>query len=83
VKVKATLVRSIRRAQKYDLIAKNVAELVDLPEGQPGHPSRAMTEEQATEVLKAASGQPANYIKVGRSAKASTPPPTRPPIPAS
>jgi hypothetical protein len=43
VKIKSTLVRSIRRAQKYDLIARNVAELVDLPKGQPGHPSRAMT----------------------------------------
>jgi hypothetical protein len=57
VKIKSILVRSIRRAQKYDLIARNVAELVDLPQGQPGHPSRAMTEEQATKVLRAASGQ--------------------------
>jgi hypothetical protein len=31
VKIKSTLVRSIHRAQKYDLIGKNVAELVDLP----------------------------------------------------
>ena len=58
MKIKSTLVRSIRRAQKYDLIGKNVAELVDLPQGQPGHPSRAMTEEQASKVLKAAGGQP-------------------------
>ena len=58
VKIKSTLVRSIRRAQKYDLIGRNVAELVDLPQGQPGHPSRAMTEEQASKVLKAAGGQP-------------------------
>jgi hypothetical protein len=64
VKIKSTLVRSIRRAQKYDLIGKNVAELVDLPEGQPGHPSRAMTEEQASKVLRAASGQPTGYVKV-------------------
>ena len=49
--VKSTLRRSIRRAQKHDLIGKNVAELVDLPEGQPGRPSRAMTEEQAGKVL--------------------------------
>lgn len=33
------------------LIGRNVAELVDLPKGQPGHPSRAMTEEQASKVL--------------------------------
>jgi integrase len=64
VKIKSILVRSIRRAQKYDLIARNVAELVDLPQGQPGHPSRAMTEEQATRVLNAASGQATGFVKV-------------------
>jgi len=64
VKIKSTLVRSIRRAQKYDLIGRNVAALVDLPQGRPGHPSRAMTEEQASKVLKAASGQPAGFVKV-------------------
>ena len=64
VKIKSTLVRSIRRAQKYDLIGRNVAELVDLPQGQPGHPSRAMTEEQATKVLEAAGGQPTSFVKV-------------------
>jgi len=64
VKIKSTLVRSIRRAQKYDLIGRNVAELVDLPQGQPGHPSRAMTEEQAGKVLEAASGQPTSFVKV-------------------
>jgi integrase len=64
VKIKSTLVRSIRRAQKYELIGKNVGELVDLPQGQPGHPSRAMTEEQASRVLQAASGQPTGYVNV-------------------
>src|SRR5689334_21539692 len=64
VKIKGTLVRSIRRAQKYDLINRNVAELVHLPKGQPGHPSRAMTEEQASNVLNAASGQPTSFVKV-------------------
>ena len=64
VKIKSTLVRSIRRAQKYDLIGRNVAELVDLPQGQPGHPSRAMTEEQANKVLKSAGGQPTGFVKV-------------------
>jgi integrase len=63
VKIKSTLTRSIRRAQKYDLIGRNVVELVDLPKGQPGRPSRAMTEEQASKVLKAATGQPAEYAK--------------------
>jgi len=64
VKIKSTLVRSIRRAQKYDLIGRNVAELVDLPQGQPGHPSRAMTEEQASKVLQAAGGRPTGFAKV-------------------
>ena len=34
LKIKGTLTRSIRRAQKYDLIGRNVAELVDLPRGR-------------------------------------------------
>ena len=64
VKIKSTLVGLIRRAHKYDLISRNVAELTDLPQGQPGHPSRAMTEEQASKVLQAASGEPAGFVKV-------------------
>jgi len=64
VKIKSTLIRSIRRAQKYDLIGRNVAELVDLPKGRPGHPSRAMSEEQAGRVLQAASGRATAYVKV-------------------
>jgi hypothetical protein len=64
MKIKSTLVRSIRRAQKYDLIGKNVAELVDLPQGQPGHPSRAMTEEQASKVLDATTGLAVGYVRV-------------------
>jgi integrase len=64
VKIKSMLARSIRRAQKFDLIGRNVAELVDLPQGQPGRPSRAMTEDQASSVLNAASGQATRYVKV-------------------
>jgi hypothetical protein len=63
VKIKSTLTRSIRRAQKYDLIGRNVAELVDLPKGRPGRPSRAMNEEQAAKVLKTATGKTTGYIK--------------------
>ena len=65
MKIKSTLVRSIRRAQKIDLIAKNVAELVDLPTGPPVDPSRAMTEEQASVVLPSR-GRPADRIRQGR-----------------
>ena len=38
VMIKSTLRRSIRRAQKHDLIGRNVAELVDLPAGPAGTP---------------------------------------------
>ena len=64
--IKSTLRRSIRRAQKHDLIGRNVAELVDLPQGQPGRPSRAMTQDQASKVLEAASGTGNGYVKVVR-----------------
>ena len=63
LKIKGTLTRSIRRAQRYDLIGRNVVELIDLPRGRPGRPSRAMTEEQANKVLDAAAGQPIEYVK--------------------
>jgi integrase len=69
VMIKSTLRRSIRRAQVYGLIGRNVVELIDLPSGQPGHPSRAMTQEQATKVLKAASGKATGYVKVVKASK--------------
>ncbi len=70
--IKSTLRRSIRRAQKHDLIGKNVIDLVDLPEAQPGRPSRAMTEEQATEVLETVKGTTGAYVKVIRIGEART-----------
>ncbi len=69
VAIKSTLRRSIRRAQKHDLIIRNVAELADVPDCQPGRPSRAMTEEQAAQVLAAASGIAGVYrtvVTIGR-----------------
>ena len=57
LKIKGTLTRSIRRAQRYDLIGRNVVELIDLPRGRAGRPSRAMTEEQAAKMLGAATGR--------------------------
>jgi integrase len=62
--IKSTLRRSIRRAQIHNLIARNVVELIDLPAGQPGHPSRAMTQDQAAKVLKTASGKATGYVRV-------------------
>ena len=69
VMIKSTLRRSIRRAQVHNLIARNVVELIDLPSGQPGRPSRAMTQAQASRVLRAASGQRSGFVKVVRASK--------------
>ena len=41
------LERAIRQAQARDKVRRNVASLVDVPEGQEGRPSRAMTLDQA------------------------------------
>jgi len=54
--IKSTLRRSIRLAQINELIGKNVVELVTLPQGKAGRPSRAMTEDQAKAVFTAARG---------------------------
>jgi len=67
--IKSTLRRSIRRAQVHNLIGRNVVELIDLPAGQPGHPSRAMTQEQAGRVLKAASGKGMGYVRTVKASK--------------
>jgi integrase len=69
VMIKSTLRRSIRRAQVHNLIGRNVVEPIDLPSGQPGRPSRAMTQTQASKVLKAASGRAAGFVKVVRASK--------------
>jgi hypothetical protein len=63
VMIKSTLRRSIRRAQVHNLIARNVVELIDLLSGQPGRPSRAMTQAQASKVLRAAGGQATGFVK--------------------
>jgi integrase len=52
------------KATDAERFLRDVAELVDLPKGQPGHPARAMTEEQADKVLRAAGGQPTGFAKV-------------------
>ncbi|WP_030812415.1 site-specific integrase [Streptomyces sp. NRRL S-337] len=48
--------RSITHAQRRDLVLRNVAELVELPEGQPGRPSKSLTVEQAKAVLTTRQG---------------------------
>jgi integrase len=71
VMIKSMLRRSIRRAQVHNLIGRNVVELIDLPAGQAGHPSRAMTEAQAAKVLKTASGKGTGYVRVVKASKGS------------
>src|SRR6201992_3063009 len=44
--------RAIRQAQARDKVRRNVASLVDLPEGQEGRPSKAMTLTQAVMLLE-------------------------------
>jgi integrase len=46
--------RSITLAQRRDLVARNVAELVTIPQGTAGRPSKALTMNQALAVLAAA-----------------------------
>ena len=44
--------RSIRQAQARDKVRRNVASLVDVPEGQEGRPSKSMTLGQAVGLLE-------------------------------
>jgi integrase len=46
--------RAITLAQRRDLVARNVAELVTIPNGTAGRPSKALTLAQANAVLAAA-----------------------------
>jgi integrase len=48
------LTRVIRHAEARDLVARNVATLVDTPKGQAGRPSKSLTLDQASALLTAA-----------------------------
>jgi integrase len=52
--IHSILERAIRQAQARDKVRRNVASLVDVPEGQEGRPSNAMTLNQAVMLLEAA-----------------------------
>ncbi|WP_242900661.1 tyrosine-type recombinase/integrase [Actinomadura terrae] len=52
--VHSLLKRSIRRAARHDRIGRNVALLVDTPEGKAGRQSRSLTLQQAEAVLEEA-----------------------------
>jgi len=51
-----SLDRTIRHAQAYDLVARNVAALVKPPRGRTGRPSQSLTLEQAKALLAATEG---------------------------
>lgn len=51
---RASLARAIRYAEAHDLVGRNVATLIDNPQGQVGRPSRSLTLEQSLALLDAA-----------------------------
>ncbi|PSJ28225.1 site-specific integrase [Streptosporangium nondiastaticum] len=54
--VLSILRRSISHAQRRKRVRRNVAELVELPDGRPGRPSKSLSLEQAEMVLRACKG---------------------------
>ncbi len=50
--------RSVKRAMARDQVSRNVVELVAVPEGLAGRPSKSLTVAQAEAVLEAAEGKP-------------------------
>jgi len=51
--LRSILKRSVTRAQARDKVKRNVVMLCEIPKGRPGRPSKALTLEQAEEVLAA------------------------------
>jgi integrase len=49
--IQQILERAIRHAQARDQVRRNVASLINIPEGQEGRPSQALTLEQAAALL--------------------------------
>lgn len=54
--VHSILRRSISHAQRRDKVVRNVADLVEVPEGRPGRPSKSLSLEQGQAVLLAQQG---------------------------
>lgn len=52
--IRSCLNRSVKRAMARDKVKRNVVELCQIPKGQPGRPSKALTFAQAEAVLTAA-----------------------------
>ncbi|MFC9338811.1 tyrosine recombinase XerC [Streptomyces sp. NPDC057020] len=55
-RIRSVLRRSIAQAQREGVVARNVAELVELPQGREGRPSKSLTLEEAQAVLQARRG---------------------------
>jgi hypothetical protein len=51
------LVRAIRHAESNDLVGRNVAALIRPPAGHEGRPSKALSVDQAQELLRAAADE--------------------------
>jgi integrase len=56
--LRSILKRAVSRAQARDKVKRNVVMLCDVPTGQRGRPSKALTLDQAAAVLDAAAGTP-------------------------
>jgi integrase len=56
--LRSILKRSVTRAQARDKVKRNVVMLCEIPKGRPGRPSKALTLEQAEEVLAVDDGTP-------------------------
>jgi integrase len=59
------LKRAIRHAEANDLVSRNVATLVDTPQGQDGRPSKSLTLDQAVAVIAAARTLPPLELRPG------------------
>jgi hypothetical protein len=60
------LTRAIRHAEARDMVARNVATLVDTPKGQTGRRSRSLTMDQAVVLIDAASrDRPVSPVHAG------------------
>jgi integrase len=59
------LKRAIRHAESNDLVARNVATLVDTPKGREGRSSKSLALEQAVAVIAAARTLPAIELRPG------------------
>ena len=56
--------QSVRRAQSRDLVKRSVAWLCDIPKGRAGRQSKALTQAEALQLLRAAAAHRAMHAYV-------------------